>query len=97
MRVLREAARQMFGQHTVIELKRAGELHVASAGTSQAEPAPQLSEPEPQAANAPESTGLPEVAIESTPMNGAGDRIATFDDAIRLFGSGEAGSNNEER
>jgi DNA polymerase III subunit gamma/tau len=92
--ILRDAARQLFGQHTVIELRREGEVYEAP----QQEPTAESSTTNEARPTAPETlaagTGSAE-ALESSSANGAGERLATFDDALRIFGGAEAGENNE--
>jgi DNA polymerase-3 subunit gamma/tau len=86
--VLREAARQLYGQHTVVELRREGgpqehpvPLNIETAMT------PEPAETEPRETG---QTVSPAEALESRSADEASPRTATFEDAMRLFGNQQA-------
>jgi hypothetical protein len=86
--ILREAARQLYGQHTVIELHRSdhGPREAVERAVEGGDPAV---EPDTEHVLQDDEPSAP-AALESSQSNGSGgDRPATFDDVIRLFGAGE--------
>jgi DNA polymerase-3 subunit gamma/tau len=79
--ILREAARQLYGQHTVLLLRREGDEVVAAPADAAETEVGQPQAEEDQVAP-PTSNGSIAALESSEPP---GDRSASFDDAVRLF------------
>jgi DNA polymerase-3 subunit gamma/tau len=97
MAVLRDAARQLFGQHTVIELKREGDSdHPPIAGSNSPDaPAPNGGRPLEPANPAPMSQNG--AALESNAAESTVERLATLDEAVQILENGTSGRSNERQ